>query len=918
MDARPATQIHSVTRRARMASGLYAASMGRWSFVGRTDELNRLVSAATSPGSRGIFFSGTAGVGKSRLLSEGLAELPAHGCAVWSASANIATAGIPFGGLAQVLPADQPAGLSPAGIMRWAVDALHQQAAGRRIVIGIDDAHLLDPSSAALVYLIARSDNATVLGTLRSGEAVPLPIRALWTDDLVDHAELAPLTADDSNDLLTAMLGDPMDAPSADRLYRLSAGNALMLRELVIAAHASDELNRTYGVWRWTGRSQLPASLDELIDARIGQLDPGVRAVVELVAMGEPIGLTLLHRATDSSSVETAEERGLIRVDVHDRRSDVRLAHPLYGEVVRRRCPVTRARRLNAHLAELVERAGTRRRDDLLRVAVWRLDSGTAQDPALLLRAGGQAFSQFDVPLAARLARAALEAGGGYQAAELLATILMFGDQAEEAIRVLDSVADQISTDERRSRWLTVRGMVSYWGLDRESTVAEIAADAARLTDPADRARVVAFEAIMRLHRLECAEALRLSRSVLDRPAATVAARGLARCTIAHLQAARGELTLSGRAVDGVAAEAAQWRAEMPYLQLALELARGTRLALAGDLAGIDAIVAAEFADLADAGDFRLGSGYLSILRAQAARLRGQTGEALRTSLGACAVLATSRVFAGLAHAERAQAAAMRGDVDSAAEAMAESDRSQTSGMAVLYPWLEQARATVRAATGDLAGAVGTLRELVHRLQADGFAGHEILALHDLVRFGRADIEVGEPIVTGRRRTVAQRLTELSETVDGPLPALMARHARAEYGHSGDQLLAVAEDFAALDLNVFAAEATSRAVTRLRAARSTRSHEANLRLAGLLRHCDVLRTPALSARQPALTERERQIARLAARGLASRNIAEQLYISTRTVENHLQRVYNKLGVAGRGELWPALKAIPEQDSEPDA
>jgi DNA-binding NarL/FixJ family response regulator len=79
----------------------------------------------------------------------------------------------------------------------------------------------------------------------------------------------------------------------------------------------------------------------------------------------------------------------------------------------------------------------------------------------------------------------------------------------------------------------------------------------------------------------------------------------------------------------------------------------------------------------------------------------------------------------------------------------------------------------------------------------------------------------------------------------------------------------------------------------------------------------VLRTPALSTRQPALTERERQIARLAARGLASRNIAEQLYISTRTVENHLQRVYNKLGVAGRGELWPALRSIPEQETGPD-
>lgn len=891
--------------------------MGRWRFVGRTDELSRLVNAATSPGGRGLFVSGTAGVGKSRLLAQSLEQLPALGCAVWSASANIATAGIPFGGLAQVLPADQPAGLTPAGIMRWAVDALHQQAAGRRIVIGIDDAHLLDPSSAALVYLIARSDNATVLGTLRSGEPVPLPIRALWTDDLVDHAELEPLGLAETDDLLTAMLGEPVDGPSADRLHRLSAGNPLLLRELVIAAQTSNELSRAYGLWRWTGRSHLPPSLDDLVDARIGQLEQGVRTVVELVAMGEPIGLALLTRATDHADVEVAEERGLIRVVTHDRRSDVRLAHPLYGEVVRRRCPVTRTRRLSAQLADLVEAVGTRRRDDLLRVAVWRLDSGTAQDPALLLKAGAQAFSQFDVPLAARLARAALDTGGGYQAAELLATILMFGDRAAEAIGVLDAVTDQLTSETRRARWLTVRGMVSYWGLNRESTVAEIAAGAGRLTDPADRARVVAFEAIMRLHRLECAEALRLSRSVLDRPAATVAARGLARCTIAHLQAARGELALSGRAVEGVAAEAAQWRADMPYLQLALELARGTRLALAGDLAGIDAIVAAEFADLADAGDFRLGSGYLSILRAQAARLRGQTGEALRTSLGACAVLATSQVFAGLAHAERAQAAAMRGDVDSATEAMAESDRAHSSGMAILYPWLEQARATAQAATGDVAGAVGLLRDLVHRLQGDGFAGHEVLALHDLVRLGRADVEVGEPTITGRRQSVAQRLSELSETVDGPLPSLMARHARAEYAHSGDQLLAVADAFAELELNVFAAEATSRAVSRLRAARSVRSHEANLRLAELLRRCDVLRTPALSVRQPALTDRERQIARLAARGLASRNIAEQLYISTRTVENHLQRVYNKLGVTGRGELWPALRSMPEPEADPD-
>ncbi|MGW4461305.1 LuxR C-terminal-related transcriptional regulator [Micromonospora sp. NPDC004704] len=889
-----------------------------WNFVGRAAEIDRLTAAATSSRGRGLIFSGDAGIGKSRLLREAVKRLPADRFAVWHASGNIATGGLPLGGLAQVLPADQPAGLSAAGVLRWALDALHQQAAGRTIVLAIDDAHLLDQSSAALVYLIAHAENAKVFCTVRIGEEIPLSIRALWRDDLVEHAELSPMGPPEAHDLLNEMLGGQLDGISADRLYRYSQGNALMLRELVIASMTSNELVQSeFGTWTWTrsGPVELAPSLEELIDTRIGQLSPGVRQVLELVALGEPIGLRLLQNATDELDVETAQERGLIREFRDDRRTNVQLAHPLYGDLVRKRCPATRARRLKAELADLLQTTGNKRRDDVLRLAVLRLDSGTAQDPVLLLEAAVQAFGRFDVPLAARLARAALDTGGGFDAAELLATILMFTDQPEKAITVLDGIVDQVDSDERRGRYLTVRGMVTYWGLSQQSTVKEISAAADQLTDPPARARVRAFEAIMRLHQLEFADALRLSRAVLDRPAASLAARGLARCTIAHLQAAQGELLHSGRAIAGVEAEAALWRTDMPYLQLALELARGTRLALAGDLRGIDAIVAAEFADLAVAGDFRLGSGYLSILRAQAARLRGRTADALRTSTDACAMLATSRVFAGLAHAERAHAAALRGDTVQATDAMAASDQTHSSGMAILYPWREQARAAVLAATGNLDGAAGHLVKLVGKLREDKLTGHEILALHDLVRLDRADTEVGQATREGRRQSVAHRLTELTEVVEGVLPPLLARHGRAVAARSGDDLLAVADSFDELELTLFAAEATAMAVARLREAKSSRAHEANVRLSALLERCDTVRSPALTAEQPALTERERQIARLAAGGVPSRNIAEQLYISTRTVENHLQRVYTKLGVAGRGELWPALRALPDHDGK---
>ena len=361
--------------------------MPPWSFVGRNAELIRVAEAASGSTGRGLILGGPPGIGKSRLLRESVNGLDQDRLAVWTATANAATAGLPLGGLAQVLPPDQPAGGSPAGLLRWAVDALHRQAAGRPIVVAIDDAHLLDPLSAALVYYVARSENATVIGTVRTGEAVHDPISALWKDDLVERIELGPLTGQETSDLLQQVLGGPVDSASVDRLQQLSQGNALLLRELVIAAHAAGEIIESYGMQRWTGKVDLAPTLTEVVDARIGKLTPQERAVLELVAFGEPIGLPLLVKATDLATVETAEERQLIRVVVEDRRTTVRLAHPLYGEVVRRRCPVTRFRRLLADLATLIESSGARRRDDLLRVAVWRLDSDTARDPVLLLNA---------------------------------------------------------------------------------------------------------------------------------------------------------------------------------------------------------------------------------------------------------------------------------------------------------------------------------------------------------------------------------------------------------------------------------------------------------------------------------------------------------------------------------------------------
>ena len=63
-----------------------------------------------------------------------------------------------------------------------------------------------------------------------------------------------------------------------------------------------------------------------------------------------------------------------------------------------------------------------------------------------------------------------------------------------------------------------------------------------------------------------------------------------------------------------------------------------------------------------------------------------------------------------------------------------------------------------------------------------------------------------------------------------------------------------------------------------------------------------------------LTARERDIATLAAQGDSSKEIAERLFLSVRTVDNHLQNVYSKLGVSGRRQLSAALADLDVSSS----
>ncbi|MEU8355953.1 LuxR C-terminal-related transcriptional regulator [Nonomuraea sp. NPDC048882] len=410
-----------------------------WPFVGRGGSLTTVREALRS--GAGMMIAGAAGVGKSRLAAQAVAGLP--GYAVVHALGTETAAAIPFGAFAHVLTGPPRSG---ENLLRWAARHLRGQAGRRGLLVSVDDAQRLDQASAALVHYLAESGEAQLLVTVRSEEPQPAPVTALWKDELLRRIELPPLTVAEVGQVLEAALGGEVSARTVRQLAGVSGGNVLYLRELVHAGRDSGCLAERGGTWRWSGEPAMTTRLRELVGDRIGHLDQDEREVLELVAFGEPVGIELLTALTSARAVERVEARGLVVTVTDGRRENLRLGHPLYGEVIRGDCGTLRTRRRLRTLAEGLEAAGLRRREDELRAAVWRLDSGSPTDPGLLTSAARQAWSRQDPRLAARLARAAIEAGAGVGAVAVLGEVLTVLGETGPALSALSSALSSVST----------------------------------------------------------------------------------------------------------------------------------------------------------------------------------------------------------------------------------------------------------------------------------------------------------------------------------------------------------------------------------------------------------------------------------------------------------------------------------------
>ena len=143
---------------------------------------------------------------------------------------------------------------------------------------------------------------------------------------------------------MQAVLGAPVDADTAQRMWSLTQGNALFMRHVMDEELATGRLFRTGGQWRWRGDAVVSAGLADLISSRMDGVDTAVADVLDLLAVSEPLDLAVLSRLADPVAIEHAEMNGLVSLTTRIERVEVRLAHPLYGEVRRARLGRLRGR----------------------------------------------------------------------------------------------------------------------------------------------------------------------------------------------------------------------------------------------------------------------------------------------------------------------------------------------------------------------------------------------------------------------------------------------------------------------------------------------------------------------------------------------------------------------------------------------
>jgi class 3 adenylate cyclase/DNA-binding CsgD family transcriptional regulator len=830
--------------------------------------------------------------------------------------------------LAFALLLEEPAGAPPDFRAIGAAVLGSLRLLGRRapVLVAVDDVQWLDASSAGALLFAARRLGDEPVGVLlarRAGEESPFPAelaRAL-PEGRVLRLEVGPLGRADLHRLVVSRLGLTLPRPALARLHEASGGNALFALELgrALAEQGWEEGD---------GPPRVPPTLRELVRGRLSALPAATRRVLlAAAALSQPVASLATRAAGEQlEALEVAAAADVIELE-GDR---LRFTHPLLAAGAYDAAGPLERRQAHARLAALVTDPEERARH--LSLAAVGHDEEVAE---ALERASGSARRRGAPAAAARLLERAAEmtppdrpAAAVRRSAEAGSLHFESGD-SRRAAALLEQLLAPLAAGPARADVLARLARVRSY--EDQGRAAELFLRAIEEAGGDRRVLAVAHEGVAAcLFRLrerlpEAAEhagrAAELADELGDQglAAESLGTQVLARSALGHPDA---PATLERALALQPAAEARRMLGQ-PLL------AAGVHWWWTDDLERARGAFEQLLARAEEAGD-ESSQPYLLALLGQvecelgaldAAAACAAAGRELAEQAGQSTVIALVTAVAALADA-------FRGRTD-AAEAAGRSALELAAGTSGRPAELIAAAALghLALARGDPAGAVAALEPRVgyareHRIDEPGATPFVPDYVEALAALGRSDDAAAalSPYAAGAERLGRASALAASARCRGLLAAT-----------AGDGEVAVSAFEEAIALHAAAPQALSRARTllalgaalrrlkRKRPARQALEEAlAAFERAGAAVWAERARSELgrISGRAPAsgaLTPAEERVAALVAEGRTNREVAAALFISDRTVEGHLSRIYGKLGVRSRTELARFLAG-----REPDA
>jgi hypothetical protein len=618
----------------------------------------------------------------------------------------------------------------PAALLRAARASLGRHDPQGDLLLVVDDAHDLDLLSATLVYQLALVGAARMIVTARA-DAAPEAIAALWADGLLDRIDI--------------------EAP---------------------------------------GGATTPAE----VDAFIAELPAAARAVLDYLAVEEPLSLADLTALAGDGAVSEAVEWGAAETRVRDERGGdpvVYTAHPLFAERARTALDDDGARRRRTELVTLRSDHPSDHLIDRLRLASLALDSDAPQRVAEVVAAAQQALRLGDLALGERLARSAVERSGGLAARLALAHALAWQGRGREADAVLAAVDSAALTESALMDWTLLRAANQFWMLSEpERATAFLRTIRNRVTDAGPRITLDALSATFAMNAGNVGHAIKIAHEVLASPSADDQAVAWAASAAALCSARQGRFD----DVEPLAQRALA--AEHPgLLRFTIGLGQTTALLMAGRL-DVARQLAQQFTDFAELQ--QPGRSIGEVLLAHVLIAAGEFGQAAALLGPAAATLGrTGYSWGPLSLMLLATALAQQGDTAAAAKALSRAESRHGTKSALFTPELGVARAWRLASMRDSHGAVAAARDAARMAERGGQSAVALRAWYEAVRLG--DIRAADP------------LARLCGEMDCVVGGIALAHARALATGDGAALLEVSHELAAVGMRAAAADAAAQA-----------------------------------------------------------------------------------------------------------